>query len=68
MSEMSYVVVTNGEEQYSIWPAYREPPAGWTARTPATDKQACLAHIREHWVDMRPRSLRERSEVDGSVR
>ncbi|TDV56265.1 MbtH family protein [Actinophytocola oryzae] len=58
MSEMSYVVVTNAEEQYSIWPAHREPPQGWTARTAAGDKESCLTHIREHWVDMRPRSLR----------
>ena len=65
MTEMSYVVVANDEEQYSIWPAYREPPLGWTACTPATDKQACLAHIREHWVDMRPRGLRERTVESG---
>ncbi|MGP3922719.1 MbtH family protein [Streptomyces sp. 8N616] len=67
-NDVLYLVVTNDEEQYSIWPAYRELPAGWQARTPATGKQACLDHIREHWTDMRPRSLREQAvsaEADG---
>ncbi len=60
-----YVVVINDEEQYSIWPAHREPPEGWQVRTPPVARQACLDHIREHWVDMRPLSLRE-STVDGN--
>ncbi|WP_432058230.1 MbtH family protein [Streptomyces sp. bgisy022] len=55
-----YVVVTNHEEQYSLWPAHRELPPGWQARTPPQDRQSCLDHINEHWVDMRPLSLRER--------
>lgn len=55
-----HVVVTNHEEQYSIWPAYREVPPGWQARTPPANRQSCLEYIREHWVDMRPLSLRER--------
>ena len=29
MDQTDYVVVRNDEEQYSIWPADREPPAGW---------------------------------------
>lgn len=55
-----YVVVTNHEEQYSLWPAHRELPPGWQARTPPQDRQSCLDHINEHWVDMRPLSLWER--------
>lgn len=61
MSDQSYVVVVNDEDQYSIWPAHRDLPAGWTARTGAAERQVCLDHIREHWVDMRPRSLREQT-------
>ncbi|MEH0971261.1 MbtH family protein [Micromonospora sp. CPCC 205546] len=56
--EEQYLVVTNDEDQYSIWPAYRDLPAGWHARTPASDRQACLDYIGQHWVDMRPRSVR----------
>ena len=28
--ETIYKVVVNHEEQYSIWPAHRENPLGWT--------------------------------------
>ncbi|WP_424188067.1 MbtH family protein [Actinokineospora sp. G85] len=61
MSEQSYVVVVNDEEQYSIWPAHRDLPAGWAVRSGPADRQSCLDHVAEHWVDMRPRGLRERT-------
>ena len=51
-------VVLNDEEQYSIWPADREVPAGWHADGVAGTKEECLAHIDEVWTDMRPLSLR----------
>jgi MbtH protein len=53
-----YQVVSNDEEQYSIWPADREIPAGWRATGPSGVKADCLAHIEEAWLDMRPLSLR----------
>ncbi|MEU6238288.1 MbtH family protein [Kitasatospora sp. NPDC047058] len=53
-----YQVVVNHEEQYSIWPADRELPAGWRAEGPRGEKAHCLAHIDEVWTDMRPLSLR----------
>lgn len=60
MNETTYQVVINDEEQYSIWPSYRALPAGWRATGPApASRQACLDYIEAHWVDMRPRSLRE---------
>jgi MbtH protein len=54
-----YQVVMNHEEQYSIWPADRPAPAGWTAAGPAGVKADCLGYISKVWTDMRPRSLRE---------
>jgi MbtH protein len=53
-----HVVVINDEEQYSIWPAGRELPAGWRRDDFAGSEQECLAHIDEVWTDMRPASLR----------
>jgi len=55
-----YTVVINDEEQYSIWPATEPPPAGWTVVGEARSREDCLAHIKEVWTDMRPRSVRER--------
>jgi len=53
-----YKVVVNHEEQYSIWPAERENPVGWSDAGTIGSKTECLAYIREAWVDMRPLSLR----------
>ena len=57
-----YTVVMNHEEQYSIWPADRELPLGWSAASKSGPKDECLAHIKEVWTDMRPLSLRKRME------
>lgn len=55
---VTYTVVVNTEEQYSIWPADREPPAGWTSDGTVGTKAECLAHVDTVWTDMRPLSLR----------
>ena len=57
-----YKVLVNHEEQYSIWPADREIPAGWHDAGKQGEKQECLDYIRAVWTDMRPLSLRKRME------
>lgn len=57
-----YNVVVNHEEQYSIWPDYKEMPLGWTAVGKKGLKPECLAYIKEVWTDMRPLSLRKKME------
>ena len=57
-----YKVVVNHEEQYSIWPAYRELPLGWNEVGKEGLKDECLAYIEEVWTDMRPLSLRKKME------
>lgn len=58
-NEPIYTVVVNIEEQYSVWPADREIPAGWRAVGTTGTKQECLEHIGRVWTDMRPASLRQ---------
>jgi MbtH protein len=58
----TYLVVVNHEEQYSIWPDYKDIPAGWRATGFSGLKPACLAHIEEVWTDMRPLSLRQKMD------
>ena len=53
-----HAVVVNDEEQYSIWPAGRDLPAGWRADGFTGTEAECLAYIDETWTDMRPASLR----------
>ena len=57
--DREYTVVINDEEQYSIWFADREIPAGWKEVGVKGDKKACLDHIEEVWTDIRPKSLRD---------
>jgi uncharacterized protein YbdZ (MbtH family) len=57
-----YKVVLNHEEQYSIWPEYKENPLGWKDVGKAGPKAECLAYIKEAWTDMRPLSLRRKME------
>jgi MbtH protein len=54
-----YRVVVNHEEQYSIWPTYKEIPLGWKDVGKQGNKADCLAYIKEVWTDMRPLSLRK---------
>jgi len=57
-----YNVVINEEEQYSIWPDYKEIPRGWAHVGKCGPKAECLAYIKEVWRDMRPLSLRQHME------
>lgn len=60
-------VVVNDEEQYSIWSADRESPAGWHEVGVQGAKDECLAHIDRVWTDMRPRSLRLRTAAESGA-
>jgi MbtH protein len=54
-----FKVVVNDEEQYSIWPDYKQTPNGWREVGKVGNKQDCLAYIETVWTDMRPLSLRK---------
>lgn len=55
----SWRVVVSVEDQYSIWPSSKLIPPGWKEVGKSGTKEECLSYIKESWVDMRPRSLRE---------
>lgn len=57
--KLTYKVVINHEEQYSIWPTDRANPLGWQDAGKAGSKEECLEFIKEVWTDMRPLSLRK---------
>lgn len=54
-----FSVLVNDEEQYSLWPAAIGVPAGWRAVLADGGREECLAYIESHWLDLRPRRLRE---------
>jgi MbtH protein len=53
-----FQVLLNGEGQYSLWPANRETPRGWSTAGQVGSKHECLDYIEQAWTDMRPLSLR----------
>ncbi len=63
----TYHVVVNGEEQYSIWLAYKALPAGWREAGKTGLKPECLEYIKTVWTDMRPLSLRRQMDAAGSA-
>jgi MbtH protein len=66
-AEAKYKVVVNHEEQYSIWPDWKELPPGWRYGEKTGTKEECLAHIKEVWTDMRPLSLRKAMEAQAGA-
>lgn len=70
--DIIFQVVVNHEEQYSIWPDYKEIPKGWRKAGKSGYKKECLEYVEEVWTDMRPLSLRtamaaqEQAQPDGA--
>ncbi|MFD8981470.1 MbtH family protein [Streptomyces sp. NPDC059564] len=62
-----YRVVLNDEEQYSIWWADRDLPAGWHAEGTEGTREECLSKITELWTDLRPASLRRRMSAGSAA-
>ena len=61
-----FIALINEEEQYSIWPAKKEVPAGWKALKFSGSKAEVSAYIDEHWTDMRPASLKR--QMDSQIK
>lgn len=62
----TFLVLVNGEDQHSLWPAFAEVPDGWTVSLGESSREAALAHVEEHWTDLRPSSLREPAAGHGA--
>ncbi|MRG92277.1 MbtH family protein [Polyangium spumosum] len=62
-ADTTFEVVVNHEEQYSIWPAGREVPAGWRLAGKRGKRGDCLQYIEAVWTDMRPLSLRKQMDA-----
>lgn len=58
----NYCVVSNQEQQFSIWLTHKEIPRGWKAEGFTGSKEECLDYIEAVWEDLRPLSLRKAME------
>jgi MbtH protein len=52
-----FLVLTNAEEQYSLWPAGKPVPGGWSVAHPEDSRRASLDFVERNWTDMRPAGL-----------
>ncbi|MER5868728.1 MbtH family protein [Streptomyces sp. NPDC002044] len=50
----TFLVLVNGDNQHSLWPARHAVPAGWDEALSATTRQSCVNYIERHWTDLRP--------------
>lgn len=53
-----YHVLINSEEQHSLWPTFKEVPAGWTIVLESAPREEALKYVQKNWTDMRPKSIR----------
>ncbi|WP_018254311.1 MbtH family protein [Salinispora mooreana] len=59
-----FYVLINDEEQYSLWPAFAEVPAGWRVVFGEAGRAESLEFVEANWTDLRPKSLREAMDAD----
>ncbi|MFC8848107.1 MULTISPECIES: MbtH family protein [unclassified Micromonospora] len=52
--DASFLVLLNHARQYSLWPAYADPPTSWTVAAGPAPHAECLAYVEQHWTDLRP--------------
>jgi MbtH protein len=56
----TFHVLVNDEGQHSLWPSWKDVPAGWTIVHKSDTRAACLDYVEKNWTDMRPKSLIEK--------
>ncbi|MFK8258448.1 MbtH family protein [Erwinia sp. AnSW2-5] len=55
---LDFLVLLNARQQYSLWPAFSDVPAGWQTVSGPNTRAECIRYIEENWHDMRPAALK----------
>jgi MbtH protein len=55
---ISFLVLINDEEQFSLWPQFVAVPSGWTVNYGPENRVNCLSFIESNWQDLTPKSAR----------
>ncbi len=53
---LDFLVLLNERQQYSLWPAFAQVPAGWQNIAGPLTRDAAIAFIEANWQDMRPKT------------
>jgi MbtH protein len=64
--ERNFLVLTNRENQHSLWPEGMNVPDGWTVVHGPASRDLCVTYVDDHWTDMRPASLATAMEQDAN--
>lgn len=56
---ITWKVVVNDAEQYSIWPADKHVATGWRDTGIAGSREHCLSYVESVWLDLSPLDLRQ---------
>ena len=57
LPDVSFLVLRNDQDQYSLWPASVPRPAGW-AQVFEGSREGCHETLEARWTDLRPSSAR----------
>jgi MbtH protein len=52
-----FMVLVNGEQQYSLWPADLPVPGGWNDTQVVGSRSVCEEYVQLTWTDLRPATL-----------
>lgn len=54
--QTEHLVAVSEDGRYSIWPAFRPLPWGWTPEGFRGPRDACLTHVAAVWTELRPQA------------
>lgn len=57
--DIGYRVLTNDENQHSLWPEFVDVPPGWQLVFGPATRAECVEYVEREWTDIRPASLVE---------
>lgn len=55
-----FYILRNDQQQYSLWPAHCDLPAGWTVVCPPQSAEACNAWLAANWSTLTPPIMRHK--------
>ncbi|ACS85293.1 MbtH family protein [Musicola paradisiaca] len=60
---LTFLVLINTQQQFSLWPEFAAIPAGWAAVFGPQSREACIGYTQAQWLDMRPAGVKTTSQA-----
>ena len=52
--QLDFTVLTNSQQQYSLWPIFAAQPEGWNTQFGPASRSDCLDFIERNWLSINP--------------